>query len=246
MKIFCTSDHNFFQILSLLVTSIPRCFGDLINSSLEWSEKFCAEKVNKNLPKFSTHFISLISFSSLCPVKKLNSYIDHLIKHISKSVVKIETVFDFHESSYVLGIPKFILEFSILFQWTIHAALKIPIERYRKTALSMIGALMAIEDISLLSHLYKGLNYDDIIKPISDSHFALLEKIINQESSDMKLLKAKNESFVDIITHKKCNFRDCEFEAVCPSQQNTEVDRSYYIVVIDIMYFMCNLMYFYS
>jgi len=141
MKIFCTSDHNFFQILSLLVTSIPRCFGDLINSSLEWSEKFCAEKVNKNLPKFSTHFISLISFSSLCPVKKLNSYIDHLIKHISKSVVKIETVFDFHESSYVLGIPKSVLQFSILFQWTIHAALKIPIERYRKTALSMIGAL---------------------------------------------------------------------------------------------------------
>ena len=116
--------------------------------------------------------------------------------------------------------------------------------------MTLIGSLMAIEDIELLSQLYKGLDYEQRSAVYSDSKLELLKIIISQQSSNMEQLKAKSGSFEDIIINAKCNFPDYKLELVSLQPQNNDTDKKeplkYFNFVTADWQFYCKILYFCS
>ena len=169
-----------------------------------------------------------MSFSSLRPENALYNDANHLIHHIRK-ISKSDANFQFKDLDYnkEIEVPKLIIRYSTFFQWCIRGSLKYLPEKGNDTTdiMTLIGSLMAIEDIELLSQLYKGLDYEQRSAVYSDSKLELLKIIISQQSSNMEQLKAKSGSFEDIILNAKCNFPDCKLELVSPQPQNNDTDK---------------------
>ena len=123
------------------------------------------------------------------------------IQETSKSDAQFKRNFDFNISPKGSS-PKVIVELSSFFKWFLLNVLKTSNGEFKNGILSIIGSLLAIEDVELLCHFYKDFNY--INQPFSHSNLMIVEKIISQESS-RELLDQNGGSFADVIQYRKCN-----------------------------------------
>jgi hypothetical protein len=206
------------------------------------------EKIEKILLKSFTYIISLLSFSSFPTDIALNNNVENLVLHIqkiSKSNLKFKSLYDdLRYRSYKNSI-KLVTLCPNLLLWCFRKLLRYHTPHYRNSVLATFNSLFVVENIELLSFLYEGLDYENAQNPISKSNLRLLDKIISQECPNNQK-SANRGSFEEILTHRKCNFPNCKFEAAPFTKQNTNSNLTIIFFAPIFFHFIFNLIYFLS